>query len=208
MIRNTMNKIYLARHGDVGLGRDKRFIGLTDLPLSDLGVEQAVLLRELFSQVPLANIYCSDLRRSKQTAVIIASAHKIIPTELTDLREMNMGQWEGKMFSEIREKYPQEYKARGEDIANYFAHGGESFVDCAKRVIPQFEKLAGSQESPILIIGHASVNRVILSRVLGLPLDNVFHFEQNYGCLNLILKEGPKYRLKFLNCLNQQVPCN
>lgn len=197
--------IYLARHGDIGLGRDKRFIGQTDLPLSDLGKEQATSLKELFDQVPLVNIYCSDLIRSKQTADIIASAHQINPISLPEMREMNMGKWEGKLFSEIRERFPAEYKSRGEDIANNCAHGGESFIDCAKRVIPLFEKLAQSQATPILIIGHASVNRVIIARVLGLPLDNIFHFEQNYGCLNLITRAGQGYRLKSLNCFPKQV---
>lgn len=191
--------IYLARHGDIGLGRDKRYIGQSDLPLSALGKKQAILLKEIFGRVPLDNIYCSDLERSQQTAEIIASNHQIIPTARMELRELHMGDWEGKLFSEIKAKFSTEFKERGEDIANYSPPRGESFSDCYKRVIPLFESLAQSDKTTILIIGHAGINRVILCRVLGIPLENVFRLEQSYGCLNLISKEGSEYRLKYLN---------
>ena len=196
-----MNKklIYLVRHGDIGLGRDKRYIGQSDLLLSALGKEQAILLKEKFSNVPLDIIYCSDLGRAQQTAEIIASAHQIVPIARVELREVNMGDWEGKTFSEIRARYPKEFKERGGDIANYSSPLGESFADCYKRVIPVFESLAKSDKVTILIVGHASVNRIILCHVLGIPLENVFRLEQSYGCVNLICKQGFEYRLKYLN---------
>ncbi len=191
--------IYLARHGDIGLGRDKRYIGQLDLPLSAQGKTQAALLKDLFCQVPLDEIYCSDLRRAQQTADIIATAHQIIPVAHVGLRELNMGDWDGELFSDIRTKYPAEFKQRGKEIANYSPPKGESFSDCYKRVIPVFESLTQSDETTILIVGHAGVNRVILCHVLGIPLDNVFRFEQSYGCLNLMCKVGSEYRLKYLN---------
>jgi len=199
----TMDKklIYLVRHGDIGLGRDKRYIGQSDLPLSTLGRKQATLLKEIFRRVPLDNIYCSDIGRVQQTADIIASAHQSVPIARVELRELYMGDWEGKPFSEIRAKYPKEFKERGEDIANYSPPEGESFSDCYRRVIPVFESLAKSDETTILIVGHAGVNRVILCHVLGIPLENVFRLEQNYGCVNLIYKEGFEYRLKYLNSI-------
>lgn len=191
--------IYIARHGDIGLGKDKRYIGQSDRPLSTLGLKQATLLKEVFSDVPLDNIYCSDLERAQQTAEVIASAHQILPIARVELRELNMGDWDGKTFSEIRAKYPKEFEERGEDIAYYSPPQGESFSDCYKRVIPIFEILAKSDDTTILIVGHAGVNRVILCHVLGIPLANVFRLEQRYGCLNLICMEGSAYRLEFLN---------
>ena len=191
--------IYLIRHGDIGLGADKRYIGQTDLPLSVLGEQEAFRIKELFRQAPLDNIYCSDLSRAQQTAAIIASAHPQMPVVYEDLRELYMGDWEDKLFSEIRAKYPMEFIARGKDLAAYRPPMGESFSDCYKRVIPVFEALTQADETTILIVGHAGVNRVILCHVLGLPLDNVFRLAQSYGCVNLIYKKGHEYQLKGLN---------
>jgi len=200
--------IYIVRHGDIGLGRDKRYIGHSDLPLSALGEHQASLLKEVFSRVPLDSIVCSDLGRTQQTADIIATAHRIHPLAHVELRELNMGDWEEKTFSEIRTKYPKEYKARGEDLANYRPPQGESFSDCSQRVLPVFERLANSDVSSLLIVGHAGVNRVLLCHVLGMPLGNVFRLEQSYGCYNLISFDGFEYRLNYLNQQISQGPHN
>ncbi|HZK52880.1 MAG TPA: alpha-ribazole phosphatase [Desulfosporosinus sp.] len=191
--------IYLVRHGDIGIGKGKRYIGQSDLPLSALGEQQATVLKGIFSRVPIDHIVCSDLARTRRTADIIASAHQMVPLAHKALRELNMGAWEGKTFSEIRAKYPKEFKERGRDLANYRPPLGESFSDCSKRVIPVFESLAGSMDSTLLIVGHAGVNRVILCRVLGIPLENLFRFEQSYGCYNLISYDGSQYRLNYLN---------
>lgn len=199
--------IYLVRHGDIGLGREKRYIGQLDLPLSDLGRDQAASLQDLLCQEPLDKIYCSDLTRAQQTADIIASAHQIVPEVCVGLRELNMGDWDGELFAKIKAKYPEAFKQRGENIANYCPPNGESFSDCSKRVIPIFESLTQAEGATILIIGHAGVNRVILCCVLGLSLDNVFRFEQSYGCLNLICMEGSEYRLKYLNYLDYRPRC-
>jgi len=201
-----MNKklIYIARHGDIGLGRDKRYIGQSDLPLSALGEQQATLLKQMFCRIALDNIYCSDLGRAQQTAEIIASAHPIVPTACEKLRELNMGDWDGKLFTEIRAKYPREFKERGENIANHSPPRGESFSDCYERVVPVFEGLAKSEETTILIVGHAGVNRIILCHVLGIPLENIFEFKQSYGCVNLICKKGSEYQIKYLNRLTRE----
>lgn len=191
--------IYILRHGDIGLGSNRRYIGQTDIQLSDLGKQQATSLKNIFSRVLLDKIYCSDLGRAQQTADIIAEAHQILPSAREELRELNMGAWEGKPFSEIREKHPLEYKNRGEDIANYRPPLGESFYDCYRRVIPVFESLTKADETNILIVGHAGVNRIIMCHVLGMPLEHIFRLEQRYGCINLICKEGVEYRLKYLN---------
>lgn len=183
-----MKRIYLARHGDIGLGRDKRYIGIQDLPLSGEGRKQALALAALFTQVALDRVYCSSLTRSQETAAVIAEGHALPLTILPDLHEIHMGEWEGKLFKEIRERFPSAYQQRGEDLVNYRPPGGERFLDCYHRVIPVFEEIGGSEGQASLIVGHAGINRVILCHAIGLSLQDVFAFEQGYGCLYLLKK--------------------
>lgn len=181
-----MKKVYLVRHGDIGLGRNKRYIGVQDLSLSEEGREQAFSLKERLREVPLDRIYCSALSRSRETAVIITEAHSLSLTVLPELHEIGMGEWEGQLFSEIQEQFPAEYRQRGEDIVHHRPPGGESFLQCSRRVIPLFESIVRSDAQTSLIVGHAGVNRVILCHALGLPLQELFSFKQSYGCLILL----------------------
>lgn len=190
-----MKNIYLVRHGDIGLGRDKRYIGITDLSLSAKGREQANYLKELLQEEPLDFIYCSNLARSRETAEIIASAHRICLSVLSDLHELNMGVWEGKLFTDIKKEFPWEYMKRGEDIVNYRLPKGESFFDCFQRVIPAFDSILRSHKKNILIVGHAGVNRIFLCHALHVPLPELFQIEQGYGCLNVLTHDGKGFRL-------------
>ena len=191
-----MKRIYLVRHGDIGLGHDKRYIGVTDLELSAAGREQAHFLKEYLSSISFERIYSSPLMRSRETAEIIASDQAISPIVQAYLKEINMGDWEGRLFADIRNEYPLEYKRRGKDIANYRPPGGESFSDCYQRVIPPFESMMQSNAKNILMVGHAGINRVILCYALGLPLNHLFEFKQSYGCLNVLIYAKKRFQLK------------
>jgi len=185
-----MITVYLVRHGDIGLGEGKKYIGIQDHPLSEQGREQALALKEFFRSIPLSKIYCSNLKRSRETAGIIAEVHNIPLIQIPELQEINMGEWEGKPFREIKERYPEEYRLRGEDILNYRPPGGESFRDCAQRVIPVWHKILEAGEGNFLVVGHAGVNRVILCHVLGWPLQELFQLKQSYGCINILRQDA------------------
>ncbi|MCE5334406.1 MAG: histidine phosphatase family protein [Desulfobacteraceae bacterium] len=192
--------ICLARHGSIRPPSDrKRFIGQLDLPLNGDGILQAELLAEALRDFPLSAIFCSDLKRSADTARAVAEHHRIEFTRRRDLREIALGRWEGLGFDEVIRDFPAEFKARGSDIVHCPPPGGESFFDCALRVISAFYDILNSTRGDILIVGHAGVNRIILSQVLGRSLDGLFGIDQEYGCLNLILQRYPEFELKLQN---------
>lgn len=193
------SRIYLARHGEIQAGPGRRFIGQIDLPLNDTGVLQAARLREELAGLEFSRIYCSDLVRSAATARIISESRALEPVAVRDLREINMGLWEGLAFEEVRRSYPGEFKKRGSDIVNYRPPGGESFALCAGRVLPALDKMLAEAVGDILIVGHAGMNRVIISRALGMPMENIFRIAQDYGCLNILDVTGTGLRLKILN---------
>ncbi|AGK99864.1 histidine phosphatase family protein [Desulfoscipio gibsoniae] len=193
--------IYLVRHGEIDTGRQKRFIGQIDLPLTSAGVRQAEMLRDRLAGITLAGIYCSDLSRSLLTAQIIAEVHSVSPVADIDLREICLGEWEGRSFADMRQKNPAEFARRGADIAGYIPPGGESFSAFSCRIMTAFNRLVNSVDGDLLLVGHAGVNRVIISQLLGMPLHNIFHICQDYGCLNILYRNNGGYRLKLLNSL-------
>jgi molybdenum cofactor cytidylyltransferase len=193
-------KIYLARHGAVEMpGSGRRYLGQLDVPLYAAGLRQAELLSERSRRVPLAAIYCSDLQRAVQTAAIIAGPHGLTPAIRKEFREIGLGAWEGLTFGEVKERYPAEYAARGRDFSRICPPGGESFLDCAHRVLPAFHEVVNATPGDLLIVGHAGVNRILLCLAQGRSLDELFDIPQDYGCLNVMTCRGFDVTLESLN---------
>ncbi len=192
--------IYLVRHGAILSPVDpKRFIGQLDLPLNGEGFLQAERLSEALRDMPLSAVFCSDLKRSVETAQIIAKPHNISCIPRRELREIALGQWEGLTFDEVRRRQPEKFHARGLDIVHFRPPEGESFLDCTFRVIPAFYETLTSSRGNILIVGHAGVNRIILSQALGRSLEHLFDIDQDYGCLNVLTHRHSTLEVKLLN---------
>lgn len=193
--------IYLIRHGAVPLeGSKKRFVGQLDLPLSSDGIAQVQGLCEELRDIRFTTVFCSDLKRSVATAAILtADRPGVTVLQRPELREIDLGEWEGLSFEEVKGAYPEEFQKRGRDIVHYQPPGGESFFDCTKRVIPAFYSLLHASRGNILLVGHAGVNRIVLCQVLGKSLAELFDIGQGYACLNLIHYEDGTFTAKVLN---------
>jgi probable phosphoglycerate mutase len=193
--------LYLMCHGDSRQDDVRRYIGQTDLPLNEMGIEQARYWQGKLSSVPFYRIYCSNLVRSLETARSIAQDREISVRPLPELREINLGAWERLSVTQVRQRFPGEYERRGENFPGYRPRNGESFSDLSRRVLPVFERIVGEMEGNVLIVGHAGVNRTILCHVLGMPLANLFRLEQQPGSLSIIVRKGTTFRLRGINIL-------
>ena len=187
---------YILRHGAVqSESTDRRYTGQTDLALSDIGIRQAHAWAGYFKTMALDAIYSSDLERCAKTAGIIGTACSV-PVSLTmDLREVDMGTWDGTRFDDIKTWLPKAFKQRGLNVADHRPPSGESFRDLQTRVWQTFRSLSRKSESNTLIVTHAGVIRVLLCRLLGVPIDHLFTIRQGYGALNIIESpDGPRAR--------------
>jgi broad specificity phosphatase PhoE len=192
--------IYLLRHGQIEGDGLRRFIGWTDPPLSEKGRETARKWRDALSDIAFGEIVCSDLRRSKETATIIAAGRRI--SSMPEFREIGLGAWDGMPRDGIRAGQPDAWRQRGADMAGFRPPGGESFADLSERVLPSFHRIAAvytRQDDHALIVGHAGVNRLILCHLLGMNLENMFRLGQDYGGLTRIRRRGDGFRVEAMN---------
>ena len=180
-------RIYLIRHGQVAGFEQPRYNGQTDVALTDYGVEQYLLIKERLADTKIAACYTSDLTRCTTGAGIICGAFGIEPTARRELRELNIGVWEGLTWQEIRANWPDGWQARLDDLVNFRVPGGENLLDVEARVMPVInEVVARHKGQEVLVVGHGGVNRIVLLNAIGAPLAGMFNIEQNYGCLNII----------------------
>ena len=180
-------RLYLVRHGRVADGHTHRYHGNNDIGLSPEGEKQLRRLADQLQSVPLAGIYASNLKRSREGAACLCQGRELKPRSIPEFREIHFGVWEGLTFAEIAEHYPEELASRLQDLANFRIPGGESLVDVQQRVMPRLhEMVAAHPGQSLALVAHAGVNRVILCEALSLPLEHLFRLDQNYGCLNII----------------------
>lgn len=191
--------LYLVRHGAIISVAGKAFIGQTEAPLSEEGVEQAWALRRWLADVPFTRIVSSDLSRSRRTAQIIAGRRAAHIEAIAAFREIHLGDWDGYSFREIRDRFPEEYAARGRDMENWRPPGGESFADLRGRVERALGEVLSGAQGNVLIVGHAGVNRLILCSALGMPVRNLHNIGQDYGCVNILEYAPGRTRVQLVN---------
>ncbi|MBU1140702.1 MAG: histidine phosphatase family protein [Proteobacteria bacterium] len=193
--------IYLMRHGRINQSLPHRFVGQLDLPLDDEGIRQARDMHFFLKDIKFSRIFMSPLRRTVQTAEIIAGSRTIIMQQVPGLAEISLGAWDGLTVDEVRRRFPGEYEKRGQDLAHYRPPEGESFADLAQRSFPAFTELAMENPGPLLVVSHAGVNRVLLSRMQQLPLEDLFLIPQDYCCLNIINLDNGSWHVDAINRL-------
>jgi broad specificity phosphatase PhoE/CTP:molybdopterin cytidylyltransferase MocA len=184
-------RFFLVRHGETIQHKGKIFLGQTDIPLSENGKVQADAIGKRLKQEgnAFANIYSSDLARAYETAEIIAKNLgdcKVTPHAF--LREMNLGDWDGKDIEEIRQLDPTEYEYRGSHLMEYKrGNRAENFFDLQYRVrkglIALLERDQGTE---IVIVAHQSVLRAIHHSLMNLDISEPWKPMEN--CAIIIIK--------------------
>ena len=115
-VGSSEGRLLLLRHGAVqSAGDARRYIGRW----ADYFAATA----------PPTDVFCSDLARCLQTARKIAARCDLEPQTVLELREIDLGSWEGRSFDTIKTRFPQAFRQRGDQIADHRPPGGESFRD-------------------------------------------------------------------------------
>jgi len=187
-------RIFLIRHGQTRRHKEKIFLGQTDVPLSSQGREQAEEAADRLAgyEPKVTKIYCSDLKRAIQTAEIVAlklfcGRRQIIRT-VPDFREMSLGAWDGMYISEVMERFPEDYRKRGENPLIFkIENDSENYYDLRYRVMKKLNRLiAEESDQDIVIVAHAGVNAVIRNTLESIPLEKAIQLKQEYGGIHII----------------------
>jgi broad specificity phosphatase PhoE len=178
----------------------RRFIGHLDVPLSPLGEAQIGALAARLRGVALDAIYCSDLRRTRRSAEILAAPHRLTPISDPALREFAMGRWDGLTAEEIRALDASAFDAWMGDVGRFQFPGGESLPDLEARAWPAFESIVTRHAGgAVAIVAHGGSNRMILCRALRLGPERLLALGQDYAALSVLEGAGSRWRLRVLN---------
>jgi glucosyl-3-phosphoglycerate phosphatase len=151
----NMGKLILVRHGHTSLNRpgdDERLRSWLDVPLDETGLDEAAKTAELLTQYPIEVIYCSDLRRARQTAEVLRRRVKAPVIATSELRPWNLGAFGGQRIKDIL-PFLNLLNQRG-DLP---APSGESFYQFYGRYshrLMELLSLADASEGYVLAVTH------------------------------------------------------
>jgi probable phosphoglycerate mutase len=185
-------KLLLARHGETAWNAEGRYQGQEDIPLSDVGESQARLLGERLRHVHIDKVVASPLKRALRTAELAIGDDRLARlTTDKGLMEIAHGTWEGLLAAEIRERDPDRLHAWRHAPHEVLMPEGESLQHVLDRAWPALARAMEGlgEHDTLLVVAHDAVNRVLLCKVMGLPLSRLWSFRQAPTTLNLL--EGP-----------------
>jgi broad specificity phosphatase PhoE len=181
-------RILLARHGETPWNAEGRYQGQEDIALSPVGLAQARALGERLRDVPVTRAVASPLSRARHTAELALGERDLPLTLDPGLMEIAHGTWEGLLASEIRERDPELLRAWRDTPHEVLMPEGESLQHVLDRAWPALERACDGlgDADTLLVVAHDAVNRVLLCRILGIPLARLWSFRQAPTTLNLL----------------------
>ncbi len=170
-----MITLYITRHGETVWNKQKRMQGWRDSELTETGVRNAGLLGDRLRDVPFDAIYSSPSIRTRSTAELI-KGEKDIPINFDEkLKEINMGEWEGKTVSFIEDNDPEQFHCFWNTPHLYTAQTGENFGDLKNRVLAFLTSIQENHTSgTILVVTHAVVIKTMMSLFKNNPLEKLW----------------------------------
>jgi broad specificity phosphatase PhoE len=171
-----MRALFLARHGQSVSNAVRRFQGVQDVALSELGQRQAAQLASALQRRSLAHVYASPLQRARRTAEIIVAELGVPLTVVEDLRELSLGEWEGRTVEEIRALPGDPYTQWIRDPHGNAPPGGEPLGAVQERALRAIAGIAAAHPNgdDVLVVSHGGVISSYLAHCLGLPLSAIW----------------------------------
>ncbi len=176
-MKNLTQRVALIRHGETDWSLSGRHTSFTDLPLTQKGINEASLLNKAFSHIKFKQIFCSPLKRARETCELAGLSDNVIIDP--DLTEWNYGDFEGLTTVEIEKQIPDW------DLFLQGCPGGESpqeVSDRADRVIERVRAVDGN----VALFSHGHFSRALATRWINLPIQNGHMFVLGTATLNVL----------------------
>lgn len=205
--------VVLVRHGVTRHTSAKRFsggLGGDNPPLSEEGLAQARAAADWLAGLGdrVDAVLASPVRRTRETAAVVAEALGLPVEEEPGFAEMEFGAWDGLTFLEVAERDQAGLDAwlGSMDVP---PPGGESFRQVQARVLAGLDRvLAEHAGRTVVVVSHVTPIKTLVAHAMGAPLEAVFRMELSPASISVVSfhddprsDEGPRGSLRLYNTL-------
>jgi broad specificity phosphatase PhoE len=188
-------RLFLCRHAETDALTVDGLMRCEDpIPLTERGVTQAQALAEVFREIPAAEVHTSPMDRAAHTARVLAGPDRRVILNPA-LREISLGDLDGAHSRDI-------FAAAPGWLADPDAAlpGGESLNEVTRRAGDALEEiLARSTERDVIVMAHGGVNRGVIARLLGMPMERAHRIRQDWACVNVLDRAAGRWWIGTLN---------
>ena len=194
-------KLILVRHGETPWNAQKRYQGTKNPGLNDRGRRQAKATALELKGEQIDAIYCSPMRRARETLDEIIKFHaEVEPVFLDALVELNYGGFEGLTKYEIEEKFGDYLDERVKKGIQFKYPEGESVAELLERIKGVLEMLKKKHfGQTVLIVGHSNANKAMLHLIVDFPKEDFYELYHPHDLIYIVdmKEEKPKVRHKY-----------
>jgi broad specificity phosphatase PhoE len=196
----SLTRLHLIRHGITTSNAQRIYMGRSQESLSTEGRWQARELSRRLQDQALDAIYCSPLRRARETADIIAQPHRQEVCLDADIMELDLSRWQGRPAEEIAAADAEAWQIWCTDPARLAIPGIETFDSLAERVRRFLGRVRRDHPSgSVAVVSHDGVIRMAVIEALAISWDHYRSLPLDNTSISTVEVGGPHPRLRLFN---------
>lgn len=193
--------LYFIRHGQTDWNVLGKIQGSHDSELNQNGILQAKDLSNKIMEenIKFSKIYSSKQKRAISTAEILSEVTSVEYEPWDGLEEINLGDWEGLSWKEVKENFPKEYGMWYENRRLVKSPGGESYQDMLDRVLQAIYEIITMSRDNVAIVTHSAVIMCLQCYITDTPFEEMGKFKTDNANITeidssiFVLKSKDKY---------------
>ncbi len=192
-----MLNLYITRHGETEWNVEGRMQGWKNSNLTEKGIVNAQALGKRLENVDFKAIYSSSSERALHTAQLIRGDRKIALISDENLREINLGSWEGKLKHEFDGSDREGLDTFWNRPHLYRAKSGEDFFQVRSRVEAVLQRIIDeNKDCNVMIVTHAVIVKTILAIFKAIPVEKLWEQPFIHGTSLSIVEVSPDFHVK------------
>lgn len=158
-----MTKLILVRHGGTDWEKEKRIRGAVDIPLNNEGTKDAQKISAELAKTKIDAVYSSYASCSFSTAGEIAKSRNLKVKKIHELKELDLGLWQGLCVTDVRKRYKKQYASWRNSPTSVQPPNGESAKDAFDRTISALHKIVDRHKDGNVCVVSGSMTLSIMS---------------------------------------------